>query len=107
MLYNFLLVIGLLLFGYFFGRYFLLSVLWVISMFLIAGWMILRAAFLPFTYLPKHKWLWAVQIPLLVFYLLFLYHGSWSALPWVVLINALVFLIVHCAYGIAGRVPFP
>ena len=103
MLFDLFLVIGTGIAGYFFIRYGLVCVIGGVSAFFAILWFLLWAALLPVVYLPRYKWLWILQMALIVFYLLFVYHESWFALPWIIWINVLVFLLVHSIFRLTRK----
>jgi len=55
----------------------------------------LKGLLLPFTYLKKHKWIWFIQIPLLLFFLLFVYFGGLEAFFICIVLNTLIYLVIH------------
>lgn len=60
---------------------------------------LVKGFILPFTLLKSKPWVWFVQIPLLLFYALLLSIGPWrEVLPFVFVINSLIYVIIHNFY---------
>lgn len=106
MLFTLFTIIGLLLLAVVFLKIFAIAAKTGTMAFMTAIYILLLGMLMPFTYLSKYKWLWIVQVPLLLFYGLFIYFEGWAALPYIITINCLVFLLIHSFTWLSKKTMF-